>query len=119
MGGLELSLVVAAREGRPDLVGSAVNPAGSEGRTASDPSGMVLDTSGVEFHEGEKGGEDYVAFHFPRQIEGRPTITSDTERVVFHCKASAKTERPGRPDSISVRVVFEPNRMRAAGQPDL
>ncbi len=83
------------------------------------PGGMALDASTIEFHEGEKAGEDYVAFHFPRQLEGEPTITRDTERVVFHCKATAKTIRPGRANSISVRVVFEPKKMRATAQPDL
>jgi hypothetical protein len=83
------------------------------------PGGTALDASRLEFHEGGKVGEDYVAFYFPRQIEGQPTITQHTEQVVFHCKASAKTGRPGQPGSISIRVVFEPKRMRAAGQPDL
>jgi hypothetical protein len=83
------------------------------------PGGMALDPSAVEFHEGEKAGGDYVAFHFPRRLEGEPTITCDTERVVFHCKATAKTTHPGRANFISVRVVFEPKNMRAAGQPDL
>jgi hypothetical protein len=83
------------------------------------PSGMALDASAVEVHEGEKAGDDYVAFHFPRRIEGQPTITPDMEKVVFRWKASAKDERAGQPDTISVRVAFEPRRMRAAGQPDL
>lgn len=83
------------------------------------PGGLSLDVSDTRFVEGVKAGEDFVEFHFLRQIEGRPTVSPDADRVVFHCKATAKTARPGRPDSISIRAEFEPRKMRAAGRPDL
>ncbi len=83
------------------------------------PDGMTLDLADVRFVEGQKAGEDYVAFHFPRQVEGKPTVSADAQKVVFHCKATAKTTRPGRPNALSIRAVFEPRKMRAGGQPDL
>lgn len=83
------------------------------------PHGMALDTSSIEFHEGEKAGEDFVAFHFPRQVNGHPTVPPDTEQLIFHCKAVAKKEQGSRPNSLTLRVIFEPARMRALGQSDL
>lgn len=83
------------------------------------PGGMSLDPLEIEFHESEHDGLDHVDFHFPRQIAGRPTITPDMDQVVFRCKATARTPQPGQPDTILIRVVFEPGKMRAAGQSDL
>jgi hypothetical protein len=83
------------------------------------PNGMPLDVAEIRFIEGETPGENFVAFHFPRQIEGRITVSPDAEKVVFHCKATAKNARLGRPDAFSIRATFEPRKMRAAGQPDL
>ena len=83
------------------------------------PTGMTLDVAKIRFVEAEKAGEDFVAFHFPRQIEGRPTVSPDAGKVVFHCKATAKTARAGRPNALSIRAVFEPRKMRTGGQPDL
>ncbi len=83
------------------------------------PTGMTLDVANIRFIEAEKAGEDFVAFHFPRQIEGRPTVSPGAGKVVFHCKATAKTARAGRPNAVSIRAVFEPRKMRAGGQPDL
>jgi hypothetical protein len=83
------------------------------------PGGVSLDVVEIHFIEGEKAGEDFVEFHFARQIEGRPTISPDAEKVVFHCKATAKSARPGRPNELSIRAVFEPRKMRFRGQPDL
>ncbi len=83
------------------------------------PNGVTLDIAEIEFHEGEKAGEDFTAFHFPRERDGRATVGPGTERVIFHCKATGKTARPGRPNALSIRATFEPRKMSAAGQPDL
>ncbi len=83
------------------------------------PNGMPLDVAEIRFVEGQMAGEDFAAFHFPRQIEGRVTVSPDAGKVVFHCKATAKNARPGRPNALSIRATFEPRKMRAAGQPDL
>ncbi|MBI3670719.1 MAG: hypothetical protein HY237_13175 [Acidobacteria bacterium] len=83
------------------------------------PNGMPLDLAEIRFVDGQMAGEDFVAFHFPRQIEGRVTLNPDAEKVVFHCKATAKAARPSRSNALSIRAVFEPRKMRAAGQPDL
>ncbi len=82
------------------------------------PTGMSLDVADIRFVEGQAAGEDYVAFHFPRQADGHPTITPDTERVAFHCKATAKTARPGQPNSLTIRAEFSPRKMRVGGHPD-
>jgi len=82
-------------------------------------SGMTLDVARVEFHEGERAGEDYVAFYFPREIEGQPTISPVAASVTFVCKATAKTELSGRPNTLTVRAQFEPHKMQAHNQPDL
>jgi hypothetical protein len=83
------------------------------------PGGMALDLVRVEFHEGERAGEDFVAFYFPREKEGRTVIEPNTARVVFYCKATARSEMAGRPNVLTVRATFEPRKMRFGGQPDL
>lgn len=81
--------------------------------------GMSLDVAEIRFVEGEGAGQDFVAFHFPRQIDGNPTLDPAAGPVVFHCKATAKTALPGRPHSLSIRTVFQPRQMRVSGLPDL
>ncbi len=83
------------------------------------PSGVPLDFTSVRFVENEANGEDFAEFHFPREMESRPTVNPGTDKVVFHCKARAKTAHPGRPSALSLRASFEPRKMRAAGRPDL
>jgi len=83
------------------------------------PGGRMLDVRDVRFIEGLEAGEDYVAFHFPRELNDRPTIDRNAEKVVFHCKAAAKNAKPGRQNALSVRVAFEPRKMRVNGRPDL
>jgi hypothetical protein len=82
------------------------------------PSGMALEVTEVRFIEGQFAGEDFVAFYFPREVSGRATIPPETERVVFHLKATAKAARPGQPNSLAIRAVFSPRKMRVAGHPD-
>ncbi len=83
------------------------------------PNRLPLEVTTIHFVKAEKAGEDRVEFHFPRQIEGQVTLSPDTESVVFHCKATAKTTRPGRPNSLAIQAAFEPRKMRTAGRPDL
>lgn len=82
-------------------------------------SGMTLDLESPRFFEGTEQEEPRVEFHFPKQIDGRATLDPDSERVVFHCKASAKTPRIGHDDTLALRVVFHPRAMRVHGVPDL
>lgn len=83
------------------------------------PGGATLDLSSARFIEGSDEGDARVEFHFPRQVGGRPTLDSNLESIVFHCKASAKNPRPGRQNAVSLRAEFAPRRMRSHGQPDL
>ena len=83
------------------------------------PDGATLDLGSVQFVEGTEQGKPRVEFHFPRQIEGRPTLDPNFERVIFHCKASAKTVRPLQDNAIALRAEFKPRAMRARGVPDL
>jgi hypothetical protein len=52
-------------------------------------------------------------------MEGRPTLDAESERVVLHCKASAKTPRPFHDNALSLRAEFRPRAMRVRGVPDL
>jgi len=83
------------------------------------PGGRMLDVRDVRFIEGLEAGEDYVAFHFPRELNDRPTIDHNAETIVFHCKAVAKNAKLGRPNALSIRATFEPRKMRVNGRPDL
>lgn len=60
-----------------------------------------------------------VEFHFPREVNGHPSLNLNAERVIFHCKASAKTPIVGRPNTIALHAEFEPRAMRVRGVPDL
>jgi hypothetical protein len=82
------------------------------------PSGMALDVAQLKFVEGERAGDDYAAFYFPRRILGEPTVTAEMREVIFRCRATAKTERPGRPNALTIRTAFSPRKMRVNGQPD-
>jgi hypothetical protein len=80
--------------------------------------GTTLDFEGVRFFEGSKLEEPRVEFHFPREVDGRATLDPESERIIFHCKASAKNPHSGR-DSLALRVEFRPRAMRVHGVPDL
>ena len=82
-------------------------------------SGFTLDLENVQFLDGADADPVRTEFHFPRQIEGKPAIALDSERVVFHCRATAKKEIPGRTNWIAFRVEFHPRDMRAESLPDL
>jgi hypothetical protein len=81
--------------------------------------GATLDLESVRLLEGNEGQEPRVEFHFLRQREGRATLDPDSERVVLHCKASAKTERAFEENAVSFRAEFKPRAMRIHGVPDL
>jgi hypothetical protein len=80
--------------------------------------GATLDLIGVRFFEGSELEEPRVEFHFPREADGRATLDPESERIIFHCKASTKTPHSGH-DSLALRVEFRPRAMRVHGVPDL
>lgn len=81
--------------------------------------GLTLDLAQVKFVEATDNTDARVEFHFPREVEGRPTIDPQSEKIEFHCKASAKTPRLDRQNAIAIRSQFRPRAMRANGAPDL
>ncbi len=82
-------------------------------------SGMTLDLGSVRFLDGTEREEARTEFYFPRQIEGRPALDPESALIVFHCKASAKTPRPGHGNALALRAEFRPRAMRVHGVPDL
>jgi len=82
------------------------------------PDGLPLDLQSMQFIEGAEEDDVRAEFHFAREVDGRPSLESDAERVSFHCRATAKTPRQGEQNVISVRAEFHPNRMRARNLPD-
>jgi hypothetical protein len=83
------------------------------------PGGATLDLASARFVEGTDQEEPRVEFHFPKVVEGRPTLDAESERVVLHCKASAKTPRPFHDNALSLHAEFRPRAMRVRGLPDL
>jgi hypothetical protein len=83
------------------------------------PEGVTLDLESARFVDGTDDQDARTEFHFPREVDGRPTIDPDTEHIIFHCHASAKTSRPNRNSAISLRAEFKPRTMRARNLPDL
>ena len=81
--------------------------------------GFTLDLARVEYIDGADADPLRTEFHFPRLIEGKPSIDPDTEKVVFHLRATAKKEMPNRSNVIAIRVDFHPKDMRAQNVPDL
>ncbi len=83
------------------------------------PRGMTLDAFDIQFVESNRAGDDFTAFHFPRVLNGEPAVDPNAQQVTFRCKATAKMERPSRPNTPSIRAIFEPRKMRVNGLPDL
>ena len=81
--------------------------------------GFTLDLATVQFLDGPDADPLRTEFHFPRQVEGKLAIDSDSEKMIFHCRATAKKEMSGRANSIAIRVEFHPKEMRAQNLPDL
>lgn len=83
------------------------------------PASATFDLGSVRFFEGTEQEEARVEFHFRREVDGHAAIDANAERVVFHCKASAKMSHPGHDNALSLRAEFKPRAMRARGVPDL
>jgi len=83
------------------------------------PNGSTLDLASVQFVEGVEREEPRTEFHFPKQIAGRATIDANWERVIFHCKAVAKTVLPHQENTLALRAEFKPHTMWVRGVPDL
>jgi hypothetical protein len=81
--------------------------------------GFTLDLASVQFLDGADADPIRTEFHFPRQVQGKPAIDPDSEKIVFHLRATAKKELPNRENAISIRVDFHPKDMRAQNVPDL
>jgi len=73
----------------------------------------------VQFLDGADADPLRTEFHFPRQVEDKPAIDPDSEKVIFHCRGTAKKEMPGRSNAIAIRVEFHPKEMRVQNLPDL
>jgi len=83
------------------------------------PDGATLDLESVRFVEGTEDQEARVEFHFPRQVDGQPSIDAAADYVILHCKAVAKTALPNQNNSLAVRAEFKLQTMRVRGVPDL
>jgi len=81
--------------------------------------GGTLDFTSVNYVDETDAETLRSEFHFPRLLNGVPAVDPDSERVIFHCRAVAKKEIPGRSNSLSFRVEFNARAMRAQGHPDL
>lgn len=81
--------------------------------------GFSLDLASVQFLDGPDADPLRTEFHFSRTINGGPAIDPESEKVVFHLRATAKKEIPNRANAIAIRVDFHPREMRAQNQPDL
>ena len=81
--------------------------------------GFTLDLASVQYLDGADADPIRTEFHFPRTVEEKPAIDRDSEKVVFHLRATAKKELPNRENAISIRVDFHPKEMRAQNLPDL
>jgi hypothetical protein len=83
------------------------------------PDGGTIDLESVKFVEGSGREEPRVEFHFAREVDGQATLGPDVERVIFHCKATAKTPRPTENNALAFRAEFKVKLMRVRGEADL
>jgi hypothetical protein len=83
------------------------------------PDGVTLDLQEVRYLDATEEQGARTEFHFPREVDGRPAIDPDTERILFHCHASAKASRSSQDNAISLRAEFRPRTMRVHNLPDL
>src|SRR5215470_2531342 len=65
--------------------------------------GFTLDLASVQYLDGTDADPIRTEFHFPRLMEGKPLIDPDSEKVVFHMRATAKKEIPNRNNAIAIR----------------
>jgi hypothetical protein len=82
-------------------------------------SGGSLDFTSVKYVDETDAETLRTEFHFPRLINGEAAIDPESERVIFHCRATAKKEMPSRSNYLSFRVEFSPRAMKVRRQPDL
>ncbi|HUN61876.1 MAG TPA: hypothetical protein VMU53_07795 [Candidatus Sulfotelmatobacter sp.] len=80
--------------------------------------GTTLDLASVRFTEGPEG-EPRAEFHFPKQVDGQPTLDPNSDRVILHCRATAKAPRPFEENSVALRADFKLQTMKVRGIPDL
>lgn len=80
--------------------------------------GTTLDLESVRFTEGPQG-EPRAEFHFPKQVDGQPTLDPNSDRVILHCRATAKAPRPFEENSVALRADFKLQTMKVRGVPDL
>ena len=80
--------------------------------------GATMDLQAVRFVNTPDDGPR-VEFHFAREINGHASVDVNAERVIFHCKASAKTPVASRSNTIALHAEFDPRAMRVRGVPDL
>ena len=81
--------------------------------------GLTLDLAEVSSWRRRKIPKRVWSSIFRGKWGGHPAIDPQSEKIEFHCRASAKTPRPGRQNALSIRSQFHPRAMRANGAPDL
>jgi hypothetical protein len=81
--------------------------------------GGTLDLASVKYEDDSDSDVVRTELHFGRMLNGQPAIEPESERVILHCRATAKKEMPGRDNNLSFRVEFSPRQMKAQGQSDL
>jgi hypothetical protein len=84
------------------------------------PDGGTIDLDSVKFLESGADREiPRVEFHFARQVDGQPTLDPETDKVIFHCRATAKNARASENNVLSFRAEFKPKTMKVRGVADL
>jgi hypothetical protein len=81
--------------------------------------GGTIDLESVKFVEESGQEEARVEFHFPREVDGQATLDENAGKVIFHCRAEAKTPRPTENNVLSFRAEFKPKMMKVRGVADL
>jgi len=83
------------------------------------PDGGTIDLESVKFVEATEQEEERVEFHFARLVDGQATLNAEADKVIFHCRAEAKTPRPTESNVLSFRAEFRPKTMKVRGAADL
>jgi hypothetical protein len=52
-------------------------------------------------------------------VDGQATLDPETDKVIFHCRAEAKSPRPTENNVLSFRAEFKPKAMKVRGVADL
>lgn len=80
--------------------------------------GATIDLQSIRLVNTQDDGTR-VEFHFPREVHGHASLDENAARVIFHCRATAKTPVTTRSNTIALRAEFEPRAMVARGASDL